>query len=56
MRGVEGSTFRYHPKCKKIDLIQSQFADDLLIFCQGDVDSLKVVGDILSEFFQVSGL
>ena len=32
------------------------FADDLLIFCRGDVGSVSVIQDCLTEFFEMSVL
>ncbi|GJX59010.1 RNA-directed DNA polymerase, eukaryota, reverse transcriptase zinc-binding domain protein [Tanacetum coccineum] len=32
------------------------FADDLLMFCHGDIDSLKVIKEALDEFNMISGL
>lgn len=30
-------TFHYHPKCKKQQIIQIRFVDDLFLFYMGDV-------------------
>ncbi|XP_039057030.1 uncharacterized protein LOC120200200 [Hibiscus syriacus] len=48
--------FAYHPKCKKIGLTIISFADDLLIFYKGNVDSVVGVLSVLDLFYQVSGL
>ncbi|XP_038997305.1 uncharacterized protein LOC120122144 [Hibiscus syriacus] len=48
--------FAYHPKCKKIGLTHLSFADDLLIFCKGNVDSVAGVLSVLYQFYQISGL
>lgn len=29
--------FNYHPKCSKLQIIQLGFADELLLFCRGNV-------------------
>ena len=34
-------TFKYHPKCSKLDITHLCFADDLLIFSRGDLNSIK---------------
>ncbi|XP_039007604.1 uncharacterized protein LOC120135412 [Hibiscus syriacus] len=48
--------FAFHPKCKKIGLTHISFADDLLIFCKGNVDSVIGVLSVLDHFYQISGL
>ncbi|KAE8662818.1 hypothetical protein F3Y22_tig00113124pilonHSYRG00138 [Hibiscus syriacus] len=48
--------FAYHPKCKKIGLTHIFFADDLLIFCKGYVESGVGVLSVLDHFYQISGL
>ncbi|XP_039062042.1 uncharacterized protein LOC120206467 [Hibiscus syriacus] len=52
VRGLYG----YHPKCKKIELTHLSFADDLLIFCKGNVESVVGVIAILDYFYEISGL
>lgn len=32
--------FNYHPKCAKLHIVQLGFADDLLLFCRGDLVSV----------------
>ncbi|XP_071688225.1 uncharacterized protein [Rutidosis leptorrhynchoides] len=48
--------FKFHVGCKKMKLTHVCFADDLLVFCHGDVNSIKVIKQALEEFSQVSGL
>lgn len=48
--------FKYHWKCEGLSLVQLCFADDLLLFCNGDLDSVKVLKESLDEFGSVSGL
>ncbi|XP_039070448.1 uncharacterized protein LOC120217415 [Hibiscus syriacus] len=48
--------FGYHPKCKKIGLTHLMFADDLLIFCKGNVESVVGVPTVLDKFYEMSGL
>ncbi|GKE74383.1 RNA-directed DNA polymerase, eukaryota, reverse transcriptase zinc-binding domain protein [Tanacetum coccineum] len=48
--------FKYHFGCKEIRLAHLCFADDLLVVCNCDKDSLKVVKEALNEFSMVSGL
>ncbi|KAJ9561158.1 hypothetical protein OSB04_006318 [Centaurea solstitialis] len=53
---MESDQFRYHPKCEKIGLTHLCFADDLLMFCYGDLNSVTVLKNALLEFSRVSGL
>ena len=48
--------FKYHPKCKRINLTYLCFADDLLIFTKGDIDSVMGIQRILELFYSYSGL
>lgn len=48
--------FKYHPKCAKLKLMQLGFADDLLLFCRGNMNSVTKLFDCYSRFSQVSGL
>ncbi|XP_062089551.1 uncharacterized protein LOC133796085 [Humulus lupulus] len=49
-------TFRYHPMCKSLNLLNLCFADDLLLFCKGNLASVQVLREALEEFSLVSGL
>ncbi|GJW33357.1 putative RNA-directed DNA polymerase [Tanacetum coccineum] len=55
MRGLSPE-FRYHWLCKEIKLTHLCFADDLLLFCNGDSHSVVVVKKALMEFAGMSGL
>lgn len=46
----------YHPRCKKLNIIQLSFADDLLLFCRGDTMSIHILYDCFQDFSKVSGL
>ncbi|XP_038995731.1 uncharacterized protein LOC120120046 [Hibiscus syriacus] len=48
--------FSFHPKCKKIELTHLSFADDLLIFCKGNLHSVLGVISVLDCFYKYSGL
>ncbi|MFS7978016.1 putative RNA-directed DNA polymerase [Helianthus anomalus] len=48
--------FRYHLHCKKQKIINVSFADDLFMFANGDVASVKVLRDTLQRFTKISGL
>ncbi|KAE8654519.1 hypothetical protein F3Y22_tig00117048pilonHSYRG00574 [Hibiscus syriacus] len=54
-KGARG-VFGYHPKCKRIGLTHLFFADDLLIFCKGSIDSIMGVQAVLDHFYFMSGL
>lgn len=48
--------FRFHPYCASLKLTHLIFADDLLIFCRGDLDSVLAVKSCLDTFATWSGL
>ncbi|XP_060195131.1 uncharacterized protein LOC132624355 [Lycium barbarum] len=48
--------FNYHPRCEKLNLVQFSFADDLLLFCRGDVLSVQMLFNCFKEFSEASGL
>lgn len=52
----QSSEFKFHWRCNKVKLTHLCFADDLMIFSNGDVGSVKVLNDSLMEFSGVSGL
>ena len=49
-------TIKYHPKCSSSKLTHLCFADDLLIFMDGSLDSVQNVLQVLKEFELRSGL
>ncbi|XP_039001981.1 uncharacterized protein LOC120128362 [Hibiscus syriacus] len=50
---AEREMFGFHPKYRKIGLTHLSFADDLLIFCKGNIDSVVGVLTILDRFYEV---
>ncbi|KAH0738106.1 hypothetical protein KY290_036811 [Solanum tuberosum] len=48
--------FRYHPMCKKVKLTHLIFADDLMIFCKGNLNSVNRVIEALTHFSVATGL
>uniref|UniRef100_A0A0V0HXZ8 Putative ovule protein n=1 Tax=Solanum chacoense TaxID=4108 RepID=A0A0V0HXZ8_SOLCH len=48
--------FKYHPMCKAAKLTHLIFADDLMVFCKGDTNSIKRVMEALKHFSAVTGL
>ncbi|GJV47845.1 RNA-directed DNA polymerase, eukaryota, reverse transcriptase zinc-binding domain protein [Tanacetum coccineum] len=56
-RNVEDSkSFKYHKGCKEMKLTHLSFANDLLVLCHGDVESVNVIKQALMEFSNSSGL
>lgn len=50
------SKLRYHSNCKKVKLTHLSFADDLVIFIEGNIESVQCVLQVLREFEDRSGL
>ncbi|XP_074296921.1 uncharacterized protein LOC141627584 [Silene latifolia] len=48
--------FHFHPLCKQMKLSHLMFADDLLLFCKGDVQSIFIIMETFKRFFSASGL
>lgn len=48
--------FNFHPKCSRIGLTHLCFADDLMVFCRGDVPAVTSVVDDLRQFGLTPGL
>uniref|UniRef100_A0A803Q0X5 Reverse transcriptase domain-containing protein n=1 Tax=Cannabis sativa TaxID=3483 RepID=A0A803Q0X5_CANSA len=48
--------FRYHPLCKSLKLVNLCFADDLILFSKGNIQSIQVLKDTLNEFHATTGL
>ena len=53
---AQHGVFSYHPKCKKIKLTHLCFADDLLIFSKGNLESITGVQKVLQLFYVFSSL
>ncbi|GKV09489.1 hypothetical protein SLEP1_g20977 [Rubroshorea leprosula] len=52
---IEGKIV-YHPKCAKVQLTHLCFADDLIIFTDGASSFLSAINNVLTQFYQLSGL
>ncbi|GJZ34169.1 RNA-directed DNA polymerase, eukaryota, reverse transcriptase zinc-binding domain protein [Tanacetum coccineum] len=52
----ENGKFKYHYGCKDLKLTHMCFVDDLLVLCNRDTESLKVVKKSLDDFSSVSRL
>ncbi|GKA71725.1 zf-CCHC domain-containing protein [Tanacetum coccineum] len=48
--------FKYHKGCRELKLTHLCFADDLLVLCHGDANSVRTVKRTLEEFSNKSGL
>ncbi|GKB12587.1 RNA-directed DNA polymerase, eukaryota, reverse transcriptase zinc-binding domain protein [Tanacetum coccineum] len=48
--------FKYHHGCKNLKITHLYFADDLLVFCHGDITSVSTIKEALEEFSNYSGL
>nr|GEU87478.1 RNA-directed DNA polymerase, eukaryota, reverse transcriptase zinc-binding domain protein [Tanacetum cinerariifolium] len=48
--------FKYYVGCKEVNLTYLCFADDLLVLCYGNTDSVGVIKEALETFSKVSGL
>ncbi|GLT31660.1 hypothetical protein SLA2020_063810 [Shorea laevis] len=48
--------FGFHAKCKTMKLTHLIFADDIMLFCKVDEESLALMMDKFDEFSRVSGL
>ncbi|GJZ27198.1 nucleolar protein 56-like protein, partial [Tanacetum coccineum] len=48
--------FKFHAGCKELKLTHLCFADDLLVVCNGDVESEKVIKKTMMEFNAIFGL
>ncbi|XP_056860131.1 uncharacterized protein LOC130508575 [Raphanus sativus] len=55
-KAAKDGAFHYHSKCQRSELTHLCFADDLLIFCEGSVQSVQAVLAILKDFEDRSGL
>ncbi|GKC85611.1 RNA-directed DNA polymerase, eukaryota, reverse transcriptase zinc-binding domain protein [Tanacetum coccineum] len=52
----EAKKFKYHQGCNKLGITHMCFTDDLLVFCHGDTNSVKVMKETLEEFSRYSGV
>ncbi|XP_074278176.1 uncharacterized protein LOC141601772 [Silene latifolia] len=53
---TENMDFKFHPMCGKLKLSHLMFADDLLLFSKGDVESIMVLLRAFATFSKASGL
>ncbi|XP_062106076.1 uncharacterized protein LOC133817538 [Humulus lupulus] len=48
--------FGFHPLCKHVNLVNLCFADDLVIFCKGNVNSMRLTQSAIASFCATTGL
>ncbi|GLU17102.1 hypothetical protein SLE2022_334970 [Rubroshorea leprosula] len=48
--------FKYHSKCRVMQLTHLIFADDIMLFCKADEESTVLMMQKFEEFSRVSGL
>ncbi|KAL0284382.1 UNVERIFIED_CONTAM: hypothetical protein Sradi_7200000 [Sesamum radiatum] len=48
--------FQFHWKCQDLRILNLCFADDVLIFCAGTPNSVRIIKSVLTEFAELSGL
>lgn len=53
---AENPLFKFHPRCKQLKVMHICFADDLLMFCKAEVQSVKLMIEAFTKFSKVSGL
>ncbi|XP_038891655.1 uncharacterized protein LOC120081048 [Benincasa hispida] len=53
---INGSLEGFHDRCECLGLTHLVFADNLMIFCAAERDSLEFVRQVLTKFVELSGL
>lgn len=53
---TKNSEFNFYPKCGPLKITCLAFADDLVLFARGDVTSVRILIDWLSNIGDTSGL
>ncbi|KAL0288308.1 UNVERIFIED_CONTAM: hypothetical protein Sradi_7100600 [Sesamum radiatum] len=56
LRAQYEGEFTYHWKCSELGILNLCFADDVLLFCAGDIASVRTIHGVLVEFGRLSGL
>lgn len=55
-KAAQEGRFKYHSKCQKTRVTHLCFADDLLIFTDGSLQSVAAILEVLKDFESRSGL
>nr|GEX81790.1 hypothetical protein [Tanacetum cinerariifolium] len=53
-KNTQNNGFKYHHGCKDLKITHLCFADDLMMFCHGDVQSVKIIKKTIDEFSEYS--
>ena len=53
---TQTTSFRYHWHCQHNSITHLCFADDLMLFCNADINSVGILKSCLDRFSQLSGL
>lgn len=57
MKSLHGDQgFLYHPKCAEIKLTHLVFAENLLLFCKGTLNSIEKMMEKFDTYSRASGL
>ncbi|KAJ9536708.1 LOW QUALITY PROTEIN: hypothetical protein OSB04_un000093 [Centaurea solstitialis] len=55
-RVARDEAFSFHKGCASLSITHLCFADDLMVFTKGDVNSVMVLKEVLEDFAKISGL
>lgn len=55
-KAAEARRFGYHPRCKNMKLTNLCFADDIIVFSDGNARSMEGILEVFKEFAAISGL
>lgn len=53
---TQNPQFHFHPRCKRVSLTHIMFADDLLLFCRAEIQSVRAMMTQFEKFSRSSGL
>ncbi|XP_062112716.1 uncharacterized protein LOC133823876 [Humulus lupulus] len=56
IQALHHKDFRFHPMCENLKLVSLCFADDLVMFCKGNIHLVQILQDGYSQFSHASGL
>lgn len=53
---MKNKNFKFHPRCQMFGVVHICFADDLLMFCRADLQSIRLLRQTFQKFVEASGL